>query len=67
MLLDITPAWDAKQKAMAAMKAQGHLVEYYSDLSRRRGMQAVRNGGAASIRYAEAFQRVYPQVTESLS
>jgi len=27
----------------------------------------VRNGGAASIRYAEAYQRVFPQVSGVLS
>ena len=30
-------------------------------------MQAVRNGGAASIRYAEAYQRVFPQVSGVLA
>jgi 4-oxalomesaconate hydratase len=66
VLLDITPVWDRKQQAMESMKAQGHLVEYYTDLGKRRGSQAVRNGGHKGIRYAEAFQRVYPQVTEEL-
>ena len=35
----------------------------YSDLSRRRGSQAVRNSGRKGIQHAEAFQRVFPQVT----
>ena len=52
---------------MQSMEAQTHLVDYYSDLGKRRGTQAVRNGGSKNIRYAEAFQRVYPQVTDSLS
>ena len=67
VLLDITPVWETKRKAMESMAAQGHLVEYYSDLGRRRGVQAVRNGGAKGIKYAEAYQRVYPQVTDQLS
>jgi 4-oxalomesaconate hydratase len=52
---------------MAAMGSQSHLARYYSALAERRGVQAVRNGGAASIRYAEAYQRVFPQVSEVLS
>jgi 4-oxalomesaconate hydratase len=52
---------------MESMEAQGHLVDYYSDLGRRRGTQAVRNSGRKAIRYAEAFQRVFPQVTGDLT
>ncbi len=67
VLLDITPVWETKRKAMESMEAQTHLWEYYTDLGKRRGVQAVRNGGSKSIKFAEAFQRVYPQVTEELS
>ena len=49
------------------MEAQADLVEYYSDLGRRRGTQAVRNSGRKGIRYAEAYQRVFPQVTGALA
>jgi len=49
------------------MEAQGHLWQYYTDLGKRRGTQAVRNGGPKDIKYAEAFQRVYPWVTSELS
>jgi 4-oxalomesaconate hydratase len=66
ILLDVTAAWERKQQAMASMKAQGHLVDYYSDLGKRRGSQAVRNGGKKGIKYAEAFERVYPQVIDTL-
>lgn len=66
ILLDVTSAWERKQQAMASMKAQGHLLDYYSDLGKRRGSQAVRNGGKKGIRFAEAFERVYPQVIEGL-
>jgi 4-oxalomesaconate hydratase len=52
---------------MECMQAQEHLWEYYTDLGRRRGVQAVRNGGPSAIRYAEAYQRVYPQVAEVLA
>ena len=67
VLLDITPVWEAKHKAMESIEAQGHLWQYYTDLGKRRGTQAVRNGGPKGIKYAEAFQRVYPQVTSELS
>ena len=67
VLLDVTSVWETKHKAMESMEAQTHLWEYYTDLGKRRGTQAVRNGGDKSIRYAEAFQRVYPQVTGELS
>lgn len=67
VLFDITEAWDRKRQAMESMEAQRHLVDYYSDLGRRRGTQAVRNSGRKGIKYAEAYQRVFPQVTGELS
>ncbi len=67
VLLDVTSVWETKHKAMESMEAQTHLWEYYTDLGKRRGTQAVRNGGDKSIKYAESFQRVYPQVTGELS
>jgi len=66
VLLDVTPVWETKHRAMHSMEAQTHLWEYYTDLGKRRGTQAVRNGGPKSIKYAEAFERVYPQVTDHL-
>jgi 4-oxalomesaconate hydratase len=67
VLLDVTPVWEIKQDAMKSMEAQTHLWEYYTDLGKRRGVQAVRNGGPKGIKYAEAFERVYPQVTGELA
>jgi len=67
VLLDITPAFERKRKAMESMEAQEHLWEYYTDLARRRGVQAVRNSGRPEIKYAEAYQRVYPQVASELA
>jgi len=67
VLLDVTPVWDRKRQAMESMEAQAHLVEYYSDLSRRRGTQAVRNSGRKGITHAEAYQRVFPQVSDALA
>ena len=71
LLLDITPVFEAKRKAMEAMAAQQHLWEYYSDLARRRGTQLKRNAGPnlglAHATMGEAYMRVFPQVTDRLS
>jgi 4-oxalomesaconate hydratase len=67
VLLNITSVWERKLASMNSMEAQSHLVEYYTDLGKRRGVQAVRNSEQRGIKYAEAYQRVYPQVTEVLS
>jgi 4-oxalomesaconate hydratase len=70
VLLDITPVWEQKLAAMRSLGAQGHLVDYYTDLGRRRGVQAKRNSGPnlglPVDAYAEAYQRVYPHVTTEL-
>jgi 4-oxalomesaconate hydratase len=67
VLLDITPVFERKRKAMESMEAQKHLWQYYTDLAVRRGVQAVRNSGRKEIKYAEAFQRVYPQVASEFA
>ena len=71
VLLDITPVFDAKRKAMECMGAQRHLWEYYTDLAGRRGTQLRRNAGPnlglPATTMAEAFMRVFPQVTDKLS
>jgi 4-oxalomesaconate hydratase len=71
VLLDITDVWQRKVDAMNSLGAQGHLVEYYTDLGRRRGVQAKRNSGPnlglPVNTFAEAYLRVYPQVTNELS
>jgi 4-oxalomesaconate hydratase len=67
LLLDITPVFDRKVKAMQCMSgAQGHLVQYYTDLGVRRGVQAVRNGAPKNVTHAEAYQRTFPTVGEEL-
>ena len=62
VILDITPVFETKVKAMHCMDAQTHLWNYYTDVAKRRGTQGGRNSGNPQIVYAEAFQRVYPQV-----
>jgi 4-oxalomesaconate hydratase len=51
---------------MAEMKAQAHLHAYYDELAARRGNHARRSSGNSAIEYAEAFQRVTPQVVDAL-
>lgn len=71
LLLDITSVWERKVEAMNVLGAQGHLVRYYTDLGKRRGTQAARNSGPnlglTDDVYAEAYQRVFPQVTRELA
>jgi len=65
VLLDITPVWLKKLSAFQEMKAQEHLWHYYERVALQRGVQASRNSNK-TIKYAEAYQRVFPQVTEEL-
>ena len=66
MLLDISPVWEQKRRAFECMAAQEHLWEYYTRVALQRGVQASRNSDL-KIKHAEGFQRVFPQVAESLS
>jgi len=67
VFLDITPVFERKRAAMEAMQAQRYLIPYYTELAGRRANHARRISGDASIRYAEAHQRVTPVVTGALS
>ena len=71
VLLDITPVFEAKRKAMECMAAQQHLWDYYTDLAKRRGTQLKRNAGPnlglPQSTLGEAYMRVFPHVTDRLS
>ncbi|MGH3651105.1 MAG: PIG-L deacetylase family protein [Acidimicrobiia bacterium] len=71
VLLDITEVWEKKLEAMQCMEGQTHLWDYYTDVAKRRGVQARRNSGPnlglKTDTMAEAYQRVYPQVASELS
>ncbi|WP_026214910.1 PIG-L deacetylase family protein [Nonomuraea coxensis] len=71
VLLDITPVFEAKRKAMECLPAQRHMWDYYTDLAVRRGVQLKRNAGPnlglPHDTRAEAFMRLYPQVTDTLA
>ena len=65
VLLPIDEVWENKRKAFELMSAQEHLWEYYTRVALQRGAQAARNS-SERVTYAEAYQRVFPQVTGEL-
>ncbi|MCZ7565603.1 MAG: PIG-L family deacetylase [Burkholderiales bacterium] len=67
VLIDITPVWEKKRQAFELMAAQEYLWDYYTRVALNRGVQAARNSNKKHIKYAEAYQRVFPHVTEELS
>ena len=71
VLLDITEVWDKKLAAMECMEGQEHLWSYYTDVAKRRGVQAKRNSGPnlglTTDTMGEAYQRVFPQVATELA
>lgn len=64
--VDITPVFAQKERAMEAMAAQQYLHQYYTEQAEHRAYHARRASGQQQIRYAEAFQRVLPQVVPTL-
>ena len=64
--VDISPVFELKREAMAAMAAQQYLQTYYAQRAEQRGNHARRASGNQEVRYAEAFQRVIPQVVDVL-
>lgn len=64
--VDISPVIEKKHRAMAEMKAQKYLHDYYATRAEHRGNHARRASGDSSVREAEAFQRVIPQVVGEL-
>ncbi len=66
LFVDITPVIEQKRAAMAEMKAQRYLQDYYGQRADQRGNHARRSSGNGEILQAEAFQRVTPQVVSAL-
>jgi 4-oxalomesaconate hydratase len=65
VILDITSVWDKKYAAFKTMSAQEHLWEYYERVALQRGSQGARNSNR-KMKYGEAYQRIFPQVSEVL-
>lgn len=63
VLLDITSVWEKKYAAFKVMAAQEHLWEYYERVALQRGVQGARNSNR-TMKYGEAYQRLFPEVTE---
>jgi 4-oxalomesaconate hydratase len=64
--VDITPVIELKRAAMAEINAQQYLQTYYDQRAEQRGNHARRASGNQEVRYAEAFQRVIPQLVSEL-
>jgi 4-oxalomesaconate hydratase len=64
--VDITSVIDRKRAAMAEMKAQQYLQTYYAQRAEQRANHARRASGDSEVRFAEAFQRVIPQLVAEL-
>jgi 4-oxalomesaconate hydratase len=67
LYIDITDVWDTKVAALKAFgRAQGFLLEWYTDVARHRASQAQRLCGRSDILYAEAFESTSPWVGRAL-
>jgi 4-oxalomesaconate hydratase len=66
IILDITSVWEKKFSAFKVMAAQEHLWHYYERVALQRGSQGSRNSDR-KMKYGEAYQRIFPQVTDFLS
>ncbi|MUL41996.1 PIG-L family deacetylase [Streptomonospora sp. PA3] len=64
--VDITPVFERKVEAMAAMQAQQYLQDYYRQRAEQRGNHARKVTGDSGIRQAEAFQRLLPNAVTAL-
>jgi 4-oxalomesaconate hydratase len=64
--VDITSVIERKLEAMGHMKAQQYLQTYYGQRAEQRANHARRASGNQDVRFAEAFQRVIPQVVSAL-
>jgi 4-oxalomesaconate hydratase len=64
--VDITSVIEKKKAAMAEMKAQQYLQTHYAQRAEQRANHARRASGDTSVQYAEAFQRMIPQVVSEL-
>ena len=64
--VDISAVFPLKQQAMEAMAAQSYLHQYQAEIAKYRANHARRISGRTDIQYAEAFQRVTPQVVDTL-
>jgi hypothetical protein len=63
----ITPVWEKKYAAfkMADKRIFRTTPKNYSErVALQRGTQGCRSSGRSNIKYGEAYQRIFPQVTD---
>ncbi len=69
-ILDITPVWEKKKKAIECMEGQQHLWHYYENVAENRANHFRRNSGGQAggreAKYAEAFQSIFPRTADEL-
>ena len=65
LILKIDEVWEQKYKAFQILAAQKHLWGYYERVALNRGIQGSRNTGVP-MTYGEAYQTLFPRVTETL-
>jgi 4-oxalomesaconate hydratase len=69
-ILDITPVWDKKRRAIECMEGQQHLWHYYENVAENRANHFRRNSGGQAggreAKYAEAFQSIFPRTVDEL-
>ena len=66
VILNIDSVWERKKRAFEILAAQKHLWEYYTRVALNRGMQGGRNSGKP-MPYGEGYQRLFPDVVETLA
>jgi len=66
IFVDISAVFPLKLQAMQAMGSQSYLHQYQTDIAKYRANHARRISGRKDIQYAEAFQRITPQVVDTL-
>jgi 4-oxalomesaconate hydratase len=66
VFVDITSVFEKKRAAMARMRSQAYLQNYYAERAGQRANHARRAGANSEVRQAEAFQQVIPRVVSEL-
>lgn len=66
VFLDITAVAEKKRDAMRAMASQEYLQRYYAERMEHRANHARRVSGNQAVKYAEAYQRMLPELVTAL-
>lgn len=65
-LLNISPVWETKWKAMQQIPGQTYMWDYYRNVAEQRGNTAGRRTKGAPITHAEAYEKVFPTTVGEL-